>query len=309
MDPRVAKHVNDINESMYEFFEAWSAIDEEISKSLKALEKLDDEDEVETMGYVGVVGVLIYMGRVQSKINQQSKKQYIILIDKSYTAMKLCVVDNFFDHLQQLSSDLLQDAVVVLARGLVLKNDDGIYLQSVENTQIMINPRTKIASKLKQWFRNDQFVRHKTLWINKTSLPLNRLLCISNSMRLSISEFHKYNGGCKCRVVGRIDDINKVNSSNSVFMHIKIKDISGSLSVGLSHKQICFILQLSTLDLPKELKSCKAINKLSHDGKIYKKVSFEHLYMRSMRNDENKAKFFDLCLEYKNQKHFCVMAW
>ncbi|KMS93496.1 hypothetical protein BVRB_030890, partial [Beta vulgaris subsp. vulgaris] len=52
MDPRVAKHVNDINESMYEFFEAWSAIDEEISKSLKALEKLDDEDEVETMGYV-----------------------------------------------------------------------------------------------------------------------------------------------------------------------------------------------------------------------------------------------------------------
>ncbi|XP_019105814.2 putative F-box protein At1g67623 [Beta vulgaris subsp. vulgaris] len=46
--------------------------------------------------------------------------------------------------------------------------------------------------------------------------------------------------------------------------------------------------------------TCKAINKLSHDGKIYKKVSFEHLYMRSMRNDENKAKFFDLCLEYKN---------
>ncbi|XP_057250632.1 uncharacterized protein LOC125497849 [Beta vulgaris subsp. vulgaris] len=46
--------------------------------------------------------------------------------------------------------------------------------------------------------------------------------------------------------------------------------------------------------------TCKAINKLSHDGKIYKKVSFEHLYMRSMRNDENKAKFFELCLEYKN---------
>ncbi|XP_057246773.1 uncharacterized protein LOC125491890 [Beta vulgaris subsp. vulgaris] len=39
---------------------------------------------------------------------------------------------------------------------------------------------------------------------------------------------------------------------------------------------------------------------MSHDEKIYKKVSFEHLYMHSLRNDENKAKFFDLCLQYKN---------
>ncbi|XP_057247411.1 F-box protein At2g35280-like [Beta vulgaris subsp. vulgaris] len=46
--------------------------------------------------------------------------------------------------------------------------------------------------------------------------------------------------------------------------------------------------------------TCKAINKMSHDEKIYKKVSFEHLYMRSLRNDENKTKFFDLCLQYKN---------
>ncbi|XP_048489679.1 uncharacterized protein LOC125491652 [Beta vulgaris subsp. vulgaris] len=138
----------------------------------------------------------------------------------------------------------------------------------------MINPRTKIASKLKQWFRNDQFVRHKTLWINKTSLPLNRLLCISNSMRLSISEFHKYNGGCKCRVVGRIDDIDKVNSSNSVLAHIKIKDISGSLSVGLSHKQICFILQKSTLDLPTRTEEVKYMDNIrtklfSHIGDAY----------------------------------------
>ncbi|XP_057249381.1 uncharacterized protein LOC125495725 [Beta vulgaris subsp. vulgaris] len=52
MDPKIAKHVNDIIESMMEFFEAWSAIDEQIANSLKALEKLEEEEEMETMGYV-----------------------------------------------------------------------------------------------------------------------------------------------------------------------------------------------------------------------------------------------------------------
>ncbi|XP_048498284.2 putative F-box protein At1g67623 [Beta vulgaris subsp. vulgaris] len=121
MDPKIAKHVNDINESMMEFFEAWSAIDEQIANSLKALEKLEEEEEMETMGYVGMI----------------------------------------------------------------------------------ISFRNKI--------------------------------------------------------------------------------------------------ELATMEAKERVQlTCKAINKLSHDEKIYKKVSFEHLYMRSLRNDENKAKFFDLCLEYKN---------
>ncbi|KNA03144.1 hypothetical protein SOVF_211960 [Spinacia oleracea] len=54
MDPKIAEHVNDINDAMMELFEAWSAIDEQIANSLKALEKLEEED-LETMGYVGMI--------------------------------------------------------------------------------------------------------------------------------------------------------------------------------------------------------------------------------------------------------------
>ncbi|XP_048496219.1 putative F-box protein At1g67623 [Beta vulgaris subsp. vulgaris] len=84
------------------------------------------------------------------------------------------------------------------------------------------------------------------------------------------------------------------------FPNAKKPNIVHSLPTEIIIEILSRVGAASALDLFACRMTCKAINKMSHDEKIYKKVSFEHLYMHSMRNDENKANFFDLCVQYKN---------